>query len=74
MTRGFAFLAYPAQYRSSGVMTFIVASDGIVYQKDLGPETATLARALRQYDPDASWHPVEARTETAGMQGTPSTR
>ena len=40
MTGGFAFLAYPAEYRSSGVMTFIVNQDGIVYEKDLGPHTA----------------------------------
>jgi hypothetical protein len=59
MTGGFAFVAYPAEYRSSGVMTFIVDRDGIVYQKDLGPQTAIRAKTLAQYDPDASWKKVE---------------
>ena len=57
MTGGFAFVAYPAEYRSSGVMTFIVNRDGIVYQKDLGPSIR--ARTLSQYDPDATWKKVE---------------
>jgi hypothetical protein len=47
--------AYPAEYRSSGVMTFIVNQGGIVYQKDLGPNTAELARAIDEYDPDSTW-------------------
>jgi hypothetical protein len=56
MTRGFAFVAYPAEYRSSGVKTFIVNQDGIVYEKDLGPRTAELAKSLTRYDRDATWH------------------
>ena len=44
MIGGFALVAFPAQYGASGVMTFIVNHDGVVYQKDLGPKTATLAR------------------------------
>jgi hypothetical protein len=59
MTRGFAFLAYPVEYAASGVMTFIVDQDGIVYQKDLGPKTTELANALREYDPDKTWARVE---------------
>jgi hypothetical protein len=55
MTAGFAFVAYPAEYRSSGVMTFIVDKDGIVYEKDLGPNTAAIAKSLAQYDRNASW-------------------
>ena len=55
MTGGFAFVAYPAEYRSSGVMTFIVGSDGVVYQKDLGPRTAQVAKAMKTYNPDRSW-------------------
>jgi hypothetical protein len=55
LTRGFAFLAYPAQYRNSGVMTFIVNQSGIVYQKDLGPNTADLASAMTEYNPDNTW-------------------
>ena len=55
MTRGFAFLAYPAEYANSGIMSFIVDQDGVLYQKDLGPKTAELANALREYDPDKTW-------------------
>ena len=59
MTGGFAFVAYPAEYRDSGVMTFIVSQDGIVYQKDLGPNTVSRARTLSLYDPDATWSVVQ---------------
>jgi hypothetical protein len=59
MIGGFAFVAYPAEYGSSGVMTFMVNRDGIVYQKNLGPQTALRAKALTQYDPDATWKKVE---------------
>jgi hypothetical protein len=59
MTRGFAFLAYPAEYGASGVMSFIVDQDGIVYQKDLGPNTVELVKTLREYDPDKTWERVE---------------
>jgi hypothetical protein len=59
MTRGFAFVAYPAEYRSSGVMTFIVGQDGVVYEKDLGPKTAALAKAITKYDPDSSWRKAD---------------
>jgi Protein of unknown function (DUF2950) len=55
LTRGFAFVAWPAQYRNSGVMTFIVNQDGIVYEKDLGPSTADLASAMAEYNPDSTW-------------------
>jgi hypothetical protein len=59
MTRGFSFLAYPAEYANSGIMSFVVDQDGIVYQKDLGPKTADLATALREYNPDKTWVKVE---------------
>jgi hypothetical protein len=59
MTRGFAFLAYPVEYAASGVMTFIVDRDGIIYQKDLGANTANLAKTLSVYDPDKTWERVE---------------
>ncbi len=59
MTGGFAFLAYPAEYRSSGVMTFIVEQDGIVYEKDLGPRSAQIAKTLTRYDRDATWHQAQ---------------
>jgi len=59
MTRGFAFVAYPAQYRVSGVMTFLVDQDGIVYEKDLGPHTVEIAKKLARYDRDASWRKAD---------------
>ena len=55
LTAGFAYVAYPAEYRNSGVMTFIVGKDGRVYEKDLGPRTASIAAAMTQYNPDKSW-------------------
>lgn len=55
LSRGFAFMAYPAEYRNSGVMTFIVNQDGVVYQKDLGSDTVKLAAGMTEYDPDHSW-------------------
>ena len=55
MTRGFAFLAYPAEYRSSGVMTFLVGRDGVVYERDLGRGTDEAAKSLLRYNRDASW-------------------
>jgi hypothetical protein len=59
MITGFAFVAYPAEYRSSGVMTFIVGQDGLVFEKDLGKSTAVTAIALKLYDPDPSWSKSE---------------
>ncbi len=71
MTGGFAFVAYPAKYRSSGVMTFIVNEDGVVYEKDLGRKTDVLAKAMKEYNPDSSWRKDEERQEeTAGEQET----
>ncbi len=59
MTDGFAFVAYPAEYRSSGVMTFIVNQDGIVYEKNLGSKTEVIAKAMKQYDANPTWHKSE---------------
>jgi DUF2950 family protein len=59
MSAGFAFVAYPVEYHSSGVMTFIVAQSGTIYEKDLGPNTTKLAQAMTTYDPDSAWHKVE---------------
>jgi len=55
MIGGFALVAFPARYGVSGVMTFIVNQDGVVYQKDLGPRTAELAGNMTRYNPDPSW-------------------
>jgi hypothetical protein len=60
MTRGFALIAWPAKYDASGVMTFLVNQLGVVYQKDLGPETAALTTTLASFDPDESWSVVPA--------------
>jgi Protein of unknown function (DUF2950) len=59
LTKGFAFIAYPAEYRNSGVMTFIVGQDGVVYEKDLGLETTQLAAAITEYNPDKTWRRSE---------------
>ena len=59
MSAGFAFVAYPVEYRSSGVMTFIVDKSGTIYEKDLGPNTTKLAEAMTAYDPDSTWHKAE---------------
>lgn len=58
MIAGFGLVAFPAQYGSSGVMTFIVNHQGKIYQRDLGPETAKLASALKEYNPGAGWELV----------------
>ena len=58
MTGGFAFVAYPAEYRNSGIMTFVVGTDGVVYQKDLGDKTSEIAAALTEYDPGDGWRPA----------------
>ena len=59
LVRGFAFVAYPTEYRNSGVMTFIVNQSGVVFQKDLGPQTSDLAATMKQYNPDDSWEQVD---------------
>lgn len=59
MILGFAMVAYPAKYRASGVMTFIVNQNGTIYQKDLGRETARLATAMKVYDPGPGWKKVD---------------
>jgi hypothetical protein len=58
LTRGFAVLAYPVEYRESGILSFIVGADGIVYQKDMGEITAQLAAAMTEYDPGDGWSPA----------------
>ncbi|HET6565315.1 MAG TPA: DUF2950 domain-containing protein [Xanthomonadales bacterium] len=58
LTRGFAVVAWPAKYGNSGVMTFITNHRGLVWQKDLGEDTETVAAAMETYDPDSSWSPT----------------
>jgi len=59
MSGGFAFVAYPAEYRNSGVMTFIINQDGVLLQKDLGTKTTEIATAMSEFDPGDGWTPVE---------------
>jgi hypothetical protein len=59
MIGGFALVAYPARYGVSGVMTFTVNHQGVVYEKDLGPGTENSARAMQTYNPDGAWKKVE---------------
>ena len=64
MIGGFALIAYPAQYGNSGIMTFIVNTEGVVYQKDLGADTAKVAGAMTTFNPDSTWQKVDT-SETA---------
>jgi hypothetical protein len=59
MIGGFALVAFPAEYGASGIMTFIVNHDGVVYQKDLGRETRKVAKAMTKFNPDKTWKKVE---------------
>jgi hypothetical protein len=61
MIGGFALVAYPAQHGNSGVMTFMVNQDGVVYQKNLGKDTAKIAQAIKLFDPDKTWKKVESQ-------------
>jgi hypothetical protein len=60
MTAGFALVAHPAEYGDSGVMTFIINQDGIVYEKDLGDDTIQIASQMNEYNPDETWRPSES--------------
>jgi hypothetical protein len=68
MTKGFAFIAYPAVYRDSGVMTFLIAQDGVVYEKDLGKQTVEKAKAMKAYDPDPTWKKSQEAEQSAENQ------
>ena len=59
MTKGFGLIAWPARYGASGIMTFVVNQDGIVFQKDLGPRTEAIAPSIKLLDPDLSWARVD---------------
>ncbi len=62
MTGEFALLAWPARYGASGIMTFEVNQDGVVFQKDLGDDTASLVRSITAFDPDLTWARIEIDT------------
>jgi hypothetical protein len=63
MTAGFALIAWPATYDSSGIMTFLLDQDGVVFQKDLGANTSRVAAAVTRFDPDLTWAWVEMTNE-----------
>ena len=58
MAGGFAFVAYPAEYGNSGVMTFLINQDDVLLQKDLGKSTKEIASTMSEFDPDSSWTQV----------------
>jgi hypothetical protein len=58
-TAGFALIAYPAEYRSSGVVTFVVTDGDVVYEKDLGANTSALASAMAAFRKDGTWHAAD---------------
>jgi hypothetical protein len=58
MTGGYAFVAWPVKWDDTGVMSFMVAKDGTVYEKDLGPDGAAIAKAMKDYNPDSTWSKV----------------
>jgi len=70
MTEGFAFVAYPAEYRSSGVMTFIVGENGAVFEKDLGKKTEVLAKDMTEYNPGTGWQKAEEQQEETAGEAT----
>jgi len=59
MILGFALVAYPAQYKNSGIMTFVVNQEGVIYQKNLGKNTESIAKAMKKFDPDETWKKYE---------------
>jgi hypothetical protein len=59
MTKGFGVLAYPAKFGESGIMTFVAGPDGMIYQKNLGPNTESIARKMTAINPGLSWLPVQ---------------
>ncbi|MCM2330750.1 MAG: DUF2950 domain-containing protein, partial [Pseudomonas sagittaria] len=59
MIRGFALVAWPAEYGDSGVMSFMISHDGLVFEKDLGADGEKVARTMSRFDPDSSWHEVK---------------
>jgi hypothetical protein len=69
MVLGFAMIAWPAKYGSSGIMTFIVNQSGVIYQKDLGKDTDKIAQTIKAYDPDKTWKKVEEKNDRGPESG-----
>jgi hypothetical protein len=68
MTAGFAILAWPAEYRTSGIASFLIGPDGTLYQKDLGEKTADLAAGLTEYNPSDGWTPISSEPATSASR------
>jgi hypothetical protein len=73
LTEGFALIAWPAEYGSSGVQTFIVNDDGVVFQKDLGEETTTAVERIQKFDPDQTWIAVVPPTDSVDAAASEAT-
>jgi hypothetical protein len=73
LTEGFALIAWPADYGASGVQTFIVNQDGIVFQKDLGEDTATTVESIKVFDPDSSWVAIAPPDTSTAEAAAPPT-
>jgi hypothetical protein len=58
MTGGFAILAYLVEYRNTGIMTFVIGKDGVIYQRDLGEKTTDQGAAMTEYNPGEGWTPA----------------
>jgi Protein of unknown function (DUF2950) len=71
MIGGFALVAVPAEYRVTGVKTFIVSNDGIVYQKDLGPDSLKIVKEMELYNPDKTWQPTNDEWPQSVAAGAP---
>ncbi len=65
---GFGVIAYPAQYGNSGIMSFMTNHDGVIYQRDLGPETAKAAESMTSFDPGPGWKPTSAASAASATQ------
>jgi Protein of unknown function (DUF2950) len=72
MTEGFAIVAYPAEYRSSGVMTFIVGEDGVVFENDLGKKTEALAKTMKEFNPTPTWQKTDLDHEESATTQKPN--
>ena len=74
MTGGFAVIAYPADYQETGIMTFLIGPEGVVYQKDLGEKTSGEAATMTEYNPGDGWAPVIPGSDEAETRGTSGRR
>ncbi len=72
MIGGHALVAWPAAYGNSGVMTFLVNHNGVVYEKDLGPETPAAVQKITKFNPDSTWKKASEAAKTAAVKAEPA--